>query len=83
MAPVDGGCLRLTGQLDVSSLFQAVIPASGSSNVPSASAQGGGAAAPLTNGAVFAGFKIVRPLGSGGMGEVYLAEHPGCRGTRR
>ena len=76
MAPVDGGCLRLTGQLDVSSLFQAVIPASGSSNVPSASTQGRGAAAPLTNGATFAGFKIVRALGSGGMGEVYLAEHP-------
>src|ERR1700736_5487235 len=32
---------------------------------------------PLTSGARFAGFRIVRPLGSGGMGEVYLAEHPG------
>ena len=31
---------------------------------------------PLDNGAVFAGFRIVRPLGSGGMGEVYLAQHP-------
>ncbi len=69
-------CPGSPGQLDVRSLFQAVIHASGSSNVPSASTQGRGAAAPLTNGAVFAGFKIVHPLGSGGMGEVYLAEHP-------
>jgi serine/threonine-protein kinase len=33
-------------------------------------------AMPLPNGATFAGFTIVRLLGSGGMGEVYLAEHP-------
>jgi hypothetical protein len=31
---------------------------------------------PLDDGAVFAGFRIVRLLGSGGMGEVYLAQHP-------
>lgn len=31
---------------------------------------------PLANGEVFAGFQILRPLGFGGMGEVYLVQHP-------
>ncbi|MBJ8348805.1 serine/threonine-protein kinase PknH/PknJ [Antrihabitans sp. YC2-6] len=31
---------------------------------------------PLPAGSVFAGFTIVRMLGSGGMGEVYLVDHP-------
>jgi serine/threonine protein kinase, bacterial len=31
---------------------------------------------PLSSGDIFAGFRIVRQLGSGGMGEVYLAQHP-------
>jgi serine/threonine protein kinase, bacterial len=41
-------------------------------------AEGGvSTAAPLlTNGVSFAGYTILRPLGSGGMGEVYLAQHP-------
>ena len=31
---------------------------------------------PLVDGQVFAGYTILRILGAGGMGEVYLAHHP-------
>jgi serine/threonine protein kinase len=37
----------------------------------------------LGQGAQFAGYTVVALLGSGGMGEVYLARHPGCRAWRR
>jgi hypothetical protein len=64
-------------QLNAASLRQSVIRALGTNSIPDRSASGSGhPLTPLTNGATFAGFKIVRPLGSGGMGEVYLAEHP-------
>ncbi len=38
---------------------------------------------PLSEGDVIAGYTIARLLGSGGMGEVYLAQHPRLRGTTR
>ena len=31
---------------------------------------------PLANGQIFAGYRILRRLGAGAMGEVYLAQHP-------
>jgi serine/threonine protein kinase, bacterial len=34
---------------------------------------------PLADGAAFAGYTIQRLLGSGGMGEVHLAQHLRCR----
>jgi serine/threonine protein kinase len=30
----------------------------------------------LSEGEIFAGYTIIRPLGAGGMGQVYLARHP-------
>ena len=43
---------------------------------PDAARQDPRRAMPLTSGQTFAGYTIIRPLGSGGMGEVYLAQHP-------
>lgn len=39
-------------------------------------AQPGASDDTLTNGQIFAGYQIVGLLGSGGMGKVYLAQHP-------
>ncbi|WAJ47445.1 serine/threonine-protein kinase [Mycobacterium sp. Aquia_216] len=38
--------------------------------------EGSGSRLAMANGASFAGYTILRPLGSGGMAEVYLALHP-------
>lgn len=38
--------------------------------------QSGGGAEGLAEGQVFAGYTIIRRLGTGGMGQVYLAQHP-------
>jgi serine/threonine-protein kinase len=37
----------------------------------------------LAEGTVFAGYRIVRMRGSGGMGDVYLADHPRLPRKRR
>src|SRR5262245_42314859 len=52
------------------------LPASGATHMPHRSTSHRPGATPLTNGATFAGFTVVRPLGPGGMGEVYLVERP-------
>lgn len=44
--------------------------------MPETDARGGGLAEGLREGQVFAGYTIIRRLGTGGMGQVYLAQHP-------
>ncbi|ORV82657.1 serine/threonine protein kinase [Mycobacterium interjectum] len=44
--------------------------------MPNSDAGAAGRSEGLTEGQVFAGYTIIRRLGSGGMGQVYLAQHP-------
>ncbi len=44
--------------------------------MPKSDAAAGGRSEGLTEGQMFAGYTIIRRLGSGGMGQVYLAQHP-------
>jgi serine/threonine-protein kinase len=44
--------------------------------MPDSDARAGGRGAGLQEGEVFAGYTIIRRLGTGGMGQVYLAQHP-------
>jgi serine/threonine protein kinase, bacterial len=64
----------------VAHLFRRVPPISSTPNAePLASGHHGevsGSRLAMTGGAPFAGYTILRPLGAGGMAEVYLALHP-------
>jgi Protein kinase domain/TPM domain len=44
--------------------------------MPKSDAGAGGRGEDLSEGQVFAGYTIIRRLGTGGMGQVYLAQHP-------
>src|SRR5271166_7111637 len=44
--------------------------------MPNSDARGEGLGESLQEGQVFAGYTIIRRLGTGGMGQVYLAQHP-------
>jgi serine/threonine protein kinase, bacterial len=58
----------------VGHLFRRVPPVN---SAPDAQREDGGGSRPaMANGASFAGYTILRPLGAGGMAEVYLALHP-------
>jgi serine/threonine protein kinase, bacterial len=58
----------------VAHLFRRVPPVN---SAPNAQPDEGSRARPaMANGASFAGYTILRPLGAGGMAEVYLALHP-------
>ncbi len=64
----------------VAHLFRRVPPISSTPNAEPEAAEhhseASGSRLAVANGAPFAGYTILRPLGSGGMAEVYLALHP-------
>lgn len=64
----------------VAHLFSRVPPVSSTPNAEAPAAQphrdASGSRREMTSGAPFAGYTILRPLGAGGMAEVYLALHP-------
>ncbi|MCV7030449.1 serine/threonine-protein kinase [Mycobacterium sherrisii] len=60
----------------VANLFRLVPPVNSTPNPAPAADQVSESHPAMTNGASFAGYTILRPLGAGGMAEVYLALHP-------
>ncbi|CDO88476.1 nuclease PIN [Mycobacterium triplex] len=60
----------------VAHLFRRVPPVNSTPNPAPAADQVGGSRPAMANGASFAGYTVLRPLGAGGMAEVYLALHP-------
>jgi serine/threonine protein kinase, bacterial len=63
----------------VAHLFRHVPPVNSTPNAESSEAPAyevSGSRLAMANGASFAGYTILRPLGAGGMAEVYLALHP-------
>ena len=64
----------------ISHLFRHIQPVSSTPNAEPEAAQdhseASGSRHAMNSGAPFAGYTILRHLGAGGMGEVYLAQHP-------
>ncbi|MEE6138613.1 serine/threonine-protein kinase [Mycobacterium sp. 050128] len=62
--------------MTVAHLFRRVPPSNPNPAPQPADEQVSGSRPAMANGASFAGYTILRPLGAGGMAEVYLALHP-------